>query len=223
MRGAVRLAALAGLHVIYVWTHDSIGLGEDGPTHQPVEHLMALRAIPELVLLRPADANETAAAWRTILQDVDTPVAMALSRQDLPILDEVDAAGVARGAYVLRDADDPQVVIVGTGAEVHTGLGAADLLAQEGVRARVVSMPSWELFEAQDDGYIDEVLPPGLPSVSVEAGISLGWERWVERSVAIDRFGASAPGTEVLEKLGITPEHVASAVRELLAVEQPAG
>src|SRR4051795_12404589 len=222
MRGAVRLSALTGLEVAWVYTHDSVALGEDGPTHQPVEHLMALRAIPELVLVRPADANETAAAWLTTLADLDRPVAFALSRQDLPVLDDVDPAGVARGAYVLRDADDPQVVLVGTGAEVHTALGAADLLGDDGVRVRVVSMPSWELFADQEQAYRDEVLPPGLPSVSVEAGVSLGWERWVDRSVSIDRFGASAPGLEVLEKLGITPDHVASVARELLAVEQPA-
>src|SRR3954454_12248823 len=212
MRGSVRLSALTGLEVAWVYTHDSVALGEDGPTHQPVEHVMALRAIPQLVVMRPADANETAAAWRTTLADIDRPVAFALSRQDLPILEEADAAGVARGAYVLRDADDPQVVLVGTGAEVHTALGAADLLAGDGVRARVVSMPSWELFEAQDDAYRDDVLPPGLPSVSVEAGITLGWDRWVDRAVGIDRFGASAPGTEVLERLGINPEHVAEVV-----------
>jgi transketolase len=223
MRGSVRLSALMGLPVAWVYTHDSVALGEDGPTHQPVEHLMALRAIPHLVVMRPADANETAAAWRTTLQDIDGPVAFALSRQDLPILADADPAGVAKGAYVLRDADDPQVVLVGTGAEVHTALGAADRLAEDGVRARVVSMPSWELFEAQDDAYRDEVLPPGLPSVAVEAGVSLGWERWVDRSVSIDRFGASAPGTEVLERLGFTPDHVAGVVREVLAVEQPAG
>ena len=222
MRPAIRLSALTGLEVAWIYTHDSVALGEDGPTHQPVEHLMALRAIPNLVLMRPADANETAAAWGVILEHADGPVAMALSRQDLPILAEADAEGVAKGAYVLRDADDPQAVIVGTGAEVHTALAAADLLAQDGVPARVVSMPSWELFEAQEDAYRDEVLPPGLPSVAVEAGISLGWERWVDRSVSIDRFGASAPGQEVLEKLGITPDHVARTVRELLAVEQPA-
>ncbi len=222
MRGSVRLSALTGLQVAWVYTHDSVALGEDGPTHQPVEHVMALRAIPELVVLRPADANETAAAWLTTLRDVEGPVAFALSRQDLPVLADADADGVARGAYVLRDADDPQVVLVGTGAEVHTALGAADLLAGDGVRARVVSMPSWELFEAQDEAYRDEVLLPTLPSVSVEAGISLGWDRWVDRSVAIDRFGASAPGTEVLERLGITPEHVADVVREVLAVGQEA-
>jgi transketolase len=223
MRPAIRLSALTGLPVAWIYTHDSVALGEDGPTHQPVEHFMALRAIPGLVFMRPADANETAAAWRVIMQDVDGPVAMALSRQDLPILADADPAGVARGAYVLREAEDPQVVIVGTGAEVHTALGGADRLAPDGVRARVVSMPSWELFEAQDEAYRDEVLPPGLPSVAVEAGISLGWERWVDRSVSIDRFGASAPGPEVLEKLGITPDHVADVVREVLAVEQPAG
>ena len=222
MRGSVRLSALTGLPVAWVYTHDSVALGEDGPTHQPVEHLMALRAIPELVLLRPADANETAAAWLTTLRDIDGPVAFALSRQDLPVLADADADGVARGAYVLRDADDPQVVLVGTGAEVHTALGAADLLAGDGVRARVVSMPSWELFAAQDDAYRDDVLLPALPSVSVEAGISLGWDRWVDRCVAIDRFGASAPGPEVLERLGITPEHVAEVVRDVLAVGQEA-
>jgi transketolase len=222
MRGSVRLSALTGLEVAWVYTHDSVALGEDGPTHQPVEHLMALRAIPELVLMRPADANETAAGWLTTLRDLDRPVAFALSRQDLPVLADADADGVARGAYVLRDADDPQVVLVGTGAEVHTALGAADLLAGDGVRARVVSMPSWELFEAQDDAYRDDVLLPALPAVSVEAGISLGWDRWVDRSVAIDRFGASAPGTETLERLGITPEHVADVVREVLAVGQEA-
>ena len=222
MRASVRLSALMGLPVAWVYTHDSVALGEDGPTHQPVEHLMALRAIPGLTLMRPADANETAAAWRATLADVGGPVAFALSRQDLPVLADADPDGVARGAYVLRDADDPQVVLVGTGAEVHTALGAADVLAEDGVRARVVSMPSWELFEAQDAAYRDEVLPPGLPSVAVEAGISLGWSRWVDRSVSIDRFGASAHGTEVLERLGFTPENVANVAREVLAVEQPA-
>jgi transketolase len=222
MRGAVRLSALTGLPSVWVYTHDSVALGEDGPTHQPVEHLAALRAIPGLTVIRPGDAWETAAAWRTILEDLDTPVALALSRQDLPVQEGVDWDGVARGAYVLRDADEPQAVIVGTGSELHTAVAAAELLAREGVRARVVSMPSWELFAAQDESYREEVLPPGLPSVSVEAGISMGWERWVDRSVSIERFGASAPGLEVLEKLGITPQATADAVRELLGVPQPA-
>jgi transketolase len=215
MRGSIRLGALTGLRTAWVFTHDSVALGEDGPTHQPVEHLAALRAIPGLVVLRPADANETAESWRVILEDVDGPVAMALSRQDLPILD-CDTTGVARGAYVVREGTD--AVLVGTGAELHTALAAADLLNADGVSARVVSMPSWELFAAQDDDYRDAVLPPTLPSVSVEAGVSMGWCKWVDRSVAIDRFGASAPGAEVLEKLGITAENVAAVTRELLAL-----
>ncbi|WP_205696111.1 transketolase [Conexibacter sp. SYSU D00693] len=217
MRGSIRLGSLTGLRTAWVFTHDSVALGEDGPTHQPVEHLAALRAIPGLVVLRPADAEETAAAWRVVLEDLQGPACFALSRQDLPILAEADHDGVAKGAYVLRPADgEEQAAIVGTGAEVHTALAAADLLAGEGIAVRVVSMPSWELFAQQDDAYQDEVLPPALPKVSVEAGISMGWERWVDRSVAIDRFGASAPGTEVLERLGITPEATAAAVKELL-------
>ena len=217
MRGSVRLSALTALPVAWVYTHDSVGLGEDGPTHQPVEHLAALRAIPGLTVIRPGDANETAAAWRTILEDLDGPAVLVLSRQDLPVLADASAEGVARGAYVLRDADDPAVVLVGTGSELSVALEAADRLDSDGVRARVVSMPSWELFAAQDEAYRDAVLPPGLPSVSVEAGISQGWERWVDRSVSIDRFGASAPGAEVLHRLGITAEAVAGAAVELVA------
>jgi transketolase len=216
MRGSIRLSALMGLEDAWVYTHDSVGLGEDGPTHQPVEHLAALRAIPELVVIRPGDANETAAAWRTILEDLDGPAALILSRQDLPILPDADFDGVARGAYVLRGDDDPEVAIVGTGSELSVAIGAAELLAADGTRARVVSMPSWELFAAQDDAYRDSVLPPGLPAVAVEAGVSQGWERWVDRVVGIDRFGASAPGALVLEKLGITAENTARAARELL-------
>ncbi|MEA2360417.1 MAG: transketolase [Solirubrobacteraceae bacterium] len=218
MRGSVRLSALMGLEDAWVYTHDSVGLGEDGPTHQPVEHLAALRAIPHLIVIRPGDANETAAAWRTILEDTDGPVVLVLSRQDLPVQPDVDPDGVARGAYVLREVDDPEIVLVGTGSELWVAMAAADLLAEDGVRARVVSMPSWELFEAQDDAYRDGVLPPGLPSVAVEAGVSQGWDRWVDRVVAIDRFGASAPGEEVLEHLGITPQNTARVARELLGV-----
>jgi transketolase len=222
MRGSIRLSALTGLPCVWVYTHDSVALGEDGPTHQPVEHLAALRAIPGLTVIRPGDAWETAAAWRVILEDLDTPAVLALSRQDLPVQDGVDWDGVARGAYVLRDADDAQAVVVGTGGELTTAVAAADLLAADGVAARVVSMPSWELFAAQDEAYREEVLPAGLPKVSVEAGISMGWERWVDRSVSIERFGASAPGLETLEKLGITPQATADAVRELLAAVQTA-
>lgn len=216
MRGSIRLSALMGLEDAWVFTHDSVGLGEDGPTHQPVEHFAALRAIPHLVVIRPGDANETAAAWRTILEDLDGPVALILSRQDLPVLADASFEGVARGAYVLRDVEDPEVAIVGTGSELSVAIDAAALLGEDGVRARVVSFPSWELFAAQDDEYRDSVLPPGLPSVAVEAGVSQGWERWVDRSVSIDRFGASAPGALVLEKLGITAENTARAARELL-------
>jgi transketolase len=219
MRGAVRLSALMALNVAWVWTHDSVALGEDGPTHQPVEHLAALRAIPGLVVLRPADAAETTEAWRTIIEDIDGPAALILSRQDLPVLDRDElapAAGVARGAYVLADADDadPEVIIVATGSEVWVALEAAKLL--DDLDVRVVSMPSWELFERQDEDYQDEVLPEDVPTVSVEAAVSMGWERWADEHVSIERFGASAPGTEVLERFGFTPEHVAEVVRDLL-------
>jgi transketolase len=218
MRGAVRLSALTGLPTTWVYTHDSVGLGEDGPTHQPVEHLAALRAIPGLIVIRPGDPNETAAAWRAILEDIDTPVALILSRQDLPVQAGASAEGVARGAYVLHDSEDADVVLVATGSELWVAMSAADQLDGDGISARVVSMPSWELFAAQDEAYRDSVLPPGLPSVSVEAGVTMGWERWVDRAVGIDRFGASAPGAEVLERLGITPGAVAGAASELVAL-----
>jgi transketolase len=217
MRGAVRLSALTALPVVWIYTHDSVGLGEDGPTHQPVEHLAALRAIPGLTVIRPGDANETAAAWRTILEDLGGPAVLVLSRQDLPVLAEASGEGVARGAYVLHDVSDPGITLVGTGSELSVAIAAAERLDADGIRARVVSMPSWELFAAQDEAYRDSVLAPDLPSVSVEAGISQGWERWVDRSVSIDRFGASAPGPEVLRRLGITPEAVAGAAVELIA------
>jgi transketolase len=217
MRPAIRLSALMGLPVVWVFTHDSVGVGEDGPTHQPVEHYAALRAIPGLTVIRPGDANETAAAWRVILEDLEGPGVLILSRQDLPVQEGASAEGVARGAYVLRESNgDEHAVIVATGSEVWVALAAADALAADGIGARVVSMPSWELFAAQDQDYRDEVLPPDLPKVSVEAGIAMGWSRWVDSSVSIERFGASAPGAEVLEKLGITPEATADEVRVLL-------
>jgi transketolase len=217
MRGAVRLSALTALPVAWVYTHDSVALGEDGPTHQPVEHLAALRAIPGLTVIRPGDANETAAAWRTVLEDLDTPAVLVLSRQDLPVLPDASAEGVARGAYVLRDAEDAAVVLVGTGSELSVAIAAAERLAADDIPARVVSMPSWELFAAQDEAYRESVLPPDLPKVSVEAGIAQGWSQWVDHSVSIERFGASAPGAEVLQRLGITSEAVAGAAVELLA------
>jgi transketolase len=218
MRGSIRLSALTGLKVAWVYTHDSVALGEDGPTHQPVEHLAALRAIPGLTVIRPADANETAEAWRVIIEEIEGPAVLALSRQDLPVLD-IDFDSVGRGAYVVSPATtgEDRVTLVGTGAEVHTAIAAQQLLAAQGIGARVVSMPSWELFAEQEDSYRDEVLPPTLPRVSVEAAVTMGWERWVDRAVGIDRFGASAPGELVLEKLGITGEHVAQVAKDLLS------
>ncbi len=213
MRASIRLSALMKLDVAWVFTHDSVALGEDGPTHQPVEHVMALRAIPGLTVLRPGDAAETAEAWRVILEDLDGPAALALSRQNLPVL-EGTGPGLARGAYVLRPGDD--ACIVATGGELIVAVEAHEALAADGISVRVVSMPSWELFEAQDDGYRAETFPDGLPTVSVEAGISLGWSRYAQAHVAIDRFGASAPGTETLRRLGITAEATAGAVRGLL-------
>jgi transketolase len=219
MRGSIRLSALTGLQDAWVYTHDSVGLGEDGPTHQPVEHLAALRAIPELVVIRPGDANETAYAWRVILEDLEGPAVLVLSRQDLPVQANASDEGVSRGAYVLREAQaDERALIVATGSEVWVAVAAAEQLEAEGIGTRVVSMPSWELFDQQDDDYRQQVLPPELPSVSVEAGIAMGWSKYVDASVSIDRFGASAPGEVVLEKLGITPDATANKVRELLAI-----
>jgi transketolase len=217
MRPAIRLSALMRLRVAWVFSHDSVGLGEDGPTHQPVEHLAALRAIPDLTVIRPADAAETAVAWRLIVERLEGPACLILSRQGLPVLDRGTlgaAEGAERGGYVLALGGD--ATIVATGSEVHVALAARELLAGDGIEARVVSMPSLELFAAQDATYRTKVLPPGTPSVSVEAGVAQGWQTWVDRSVSIERFGASAPGPEALAKLGITPEAVAAAVRELL-------
>ena len=224
MRPALRLAALAELPAISVFTHDSVAVGEDGPTHQPVEHLAALRAMPELLVLRPADANETAAAWREALRERVRPSALVLSRQKLPVLEgtaELAAEGVARGAYVLADAvGTPQLILIATGSEVQLALAARERLAGEGVRARVVSMPCWERFAEQEPAYRERVLPAAVRArVAVEAGSSFGWERWTlaaGRSVSIDRFGASAPGELTLERFGFEVEHVLAAAREAL-------
>jgi transketolase len=225
MRPAIRLSALMNIPVAWVFTHDSVGLGEDGPTHQPVEHFMALRAIPNLTVIRPADANETSMAWRSTLE-AEGPVAMLLTRQNLPVLDRTELAGAEgalRGAYVLADAGDggePDAVLIATGSEVAVALEARALLGEQGVAARVVSMPSWEIFEAQDEEYKNSVLLPGVEArVSVEAGVTMGWERYVGSrgaSVGVDRFGASAPGERVLSELGITPENVVNAALDLL-------
>jgi transketolase len=219
-RPAIRLAALSQAHVIYFFTHDSVGLGADGPTHQPIEQLASLRALPGLRLIRPADANETVAAFE-IAVDSGGPTALVLSRQDLPVLAEtsaVAAEGVGRGAYVLvPGGSTPDLVLIGTGSEVQHCLGAARLLEPEGVAVRVVSFPSWDLFAAQEAGYHESVLPAGVPRLSVEAGASLGWERYADAMVSIDHFGASAPGEVNMEKFGFTAEHVAERARELLA------
>ena len=197
MRPSVRLASLTGTHVIYSWTHDSIGLGEDGPTHQPIEHLASLRAMPGLSLVRPADANETAQAWRLAVE-ADGPVGLVLTRQNVPVLDataERAPAGVAKGAYVLVDSDGPpRIVLVGTGSEVQLCVAAAATLAESGVPAQVVSFPSWDHFERQPEDYRATVFPPGVPVLSIEAGATFGWERYADDSIGIDHFGASAPG-----------------------------
>jgi transketolase len=214
-RPSVRLAALSRAKVIYSFTHDSVGVGEDGPTHQPVEHVAALRAIPGLRVIRPADATETAGAWRLAV-DHDGPTALILSRQDLPVLDGTDAAQVARGGYAVVPVEDPDVVLVGTGSEVWVCVAAAEQLAAEGIHAQVASLPSWDLFAEQAELYQDSVLPPDVPTLAVEAGTTFGWERWADDVVGIDRFGASAPGDRVLAELGFTPEHVAERTRQLI-------
>ena len=213
MKNTIRLAALMKLPTIFVYTHDSVALGEDGPTHQPIEHLAALRAIPGLVTLRPADASEATATWRIALERVEGPTAMVLSRQGLPTLP--GSPPVERGAYVVADGE--AVALIGTGAELHTALAARELLAADGIDARVISMPSMELFRRQDAAYREEVLPASLTArVSVEAASPFGWGEWIGttgHAVAIDRFGVSAPGDQALEALGITAEAVASAAR----------
>jgi transketolase len=219
MRPAVRLAALMSARTAFVWSHDSVGLGEDGPTHQPIEHLASLRAIPGLRVIRPADANETAEAWRVHINS-DGPSAIILSRQKLPVLEgtsERAQEGVAQGAYVLVDEEDGlDMILLGTGSEVSVCVAAQRLLAGTGMSARVVSMPCWELFMALPAEARAEVLPPGVPVLAVEAGASLGWERFADDVVAIDRFGASAPGEVALARLGFTPENVAGRARDLL-------
>jgi transketolase len=227
MRPSVRLSALMGLPVVWVWTHDSVGLGEDGPTHQPVEHYSALRAIPKLWVVRPADANETTVAWRVALEREDGPVALLLSRQGVPTFDrnEVAAAdGLERGGYVLWDSDgngaEPELILISTGAEVAPTLEAARALAEDGTRTRVVSMPCVELFEDQPEDYRDTVLPGDVPArLAVEPGVTMTWWKWVgDRGdvLGLERFGASAPGTRVLEELGFDAENIAKRARALL-------
>ena len=225
MRPSIRLASLSKAHVIYVWTHDSLALGEDGPTHQPVEHLASLRAIPGMLVLRPSDATETVEAWRVALSHRDGPVGIVLTRQKLPVLDRTalaPASGVAKGAYVLAEhGTAPEVIVIATGSEVSLALTAHDVLTQQGIATRVVSMPSWELFEAQPRAYRETVLPPDVRTrVSVEAASPFGWERYVGRDgiiIGVDRFGASAPGPVVMREYGFTADHIVAVVTQLLA------
>jgi transketolase len=225
MRPAVRLSALGALGTVWVYTHDSVGVGEDGPTHQPVEHYAALRAIPKLLFIRPGDANETTWAWRVAVENRHRPTALALTRQNVPTLDRgrfASAEGLRRGAYVLNpDVEQPDVVLMATGSELGLIVAAESLLAGRGIRARLVSMPCWELFDEQDAAYRDAVLPPALGArLAVEAGVSLGWHRWIGSRgalVTLDRFGASAPGSRVMAELGFTAERVAERGARLVA------
>lgn len=230
MRPSIRLAALSRAPVIYIWTHDSIALGEDGPTHQPVEQMAALRAIPNLIVLRPSDATETAEAWRAALAHADGPVGVVLTRQKVPMIDRkqyASASGLAQGAYVLADADGsvPSVILIATGSEVSVALEAHQRLTEEGIRSRVVSMPSWELFDVQPQSYRDAVLPPAVRArVSIEAASPFGWERYVGAQgaiIGVDRFGRSAPGRAVMHEFGFTPEHVVETARAILQKMPP--
>jgi transketolase len=231
MRGSVRLAALAGLHVLYVWTHDSIGLGEDGPTHQPVEHYAALRAMPNLWFMRPGDANEAAQAWKVAIERRGGPVALAFTRQKLPTLpgtDELAGDGVARGGYVLRrgrgegEGGAPDVILIATGSELQLAFAAADALEADAPRisARVVSLPCWEAFDLQDEAYRESVLPRSVGKrVTIEAGATMGWERYAGDDgaiIGIDHFGASAPAGTIFEKLGFTVDRVADVARRVV-------
>ncbi len=224
MRPTLRLAAIMKIPSIFVFTHDSIAVGEDGPTHQPVEHMGALRLIPNLVEIRPADANETAVAWRVALESKDRPVALALTRQSLPILDQdkfPSADGLTKGAYVLVDPEDgsPELILIATGSEVSLALDAEKQLREKGIKTRVVSMPSWALFDEQDEAYRNEILPPSVTArLAIEAGVTQGWHRYVGLSgdvIGLDRFGASAPGGTIYEKFGFTVENV---VKKALAL-----
>ncbi len=225
MRPAIRVAALAKLPVIYDFSHDSLAVGEDGPTHQPVEQLASLRLMPNVLVLRPADPNESAEAWRVAMQHTDGPVVLVFTRQKVSVIDRgryADASGLSRGAYVLADPAEgqPEAILIATGSEVGLALEAHEKLGAEGIGTRVVSMPSWELFEAQPAAYRDQVLPPSIRArVSVEAGVSFGWRRWIGeggRAVAVDRYGVSAPGPEVMERLGMNVDNVLRTVRHVL-------
>jgi transketolase len=228
MRPPVRLAAMMGIRVIFIFTHDSVGLGEDGPTHQPIEQLMGLRAVPNLVTIRPADATETVEAWKVALERSNGPTALILSRQNLPVLDRTalaPASGLKRGGYVLWEAKaPPDVILIGTGSEVHIALEAGKLLQKKGIGARVVSLPSWELFDAQPGEYRNEVLPSNIRArVSIEAASPVGWERYVGldgTAIGVPHFGASAPEAVIYGQFGLTAQHVADEALRLLQTER---
>jgi len=215
MRASIRLAALSHYPSIFIFTHDSIGLGEDGPTHQPIEQLTSLRLIPNLVVLRPADANETAAAWKVAIERRNGPTVLALTRQNLPTLES--SAQVEKGAYIVRDFGNPEIILMASGSEVGLIFDAAQKLADEGKGVRVVSFPSWELFEKQDETYRESVLPKSLQKrLAVEAGATLGWERYAKSVIGIERYGASAPAKIIFEKLGFTVENITAKAKGLL-------
>ena len=219
MRGSVRLSALMGLPVVWVWTHDSVGLGEDGPTHQPVEHAASLRLMPNMEVWRPCDGVETAVAWAAALRRTSGPTALLLTRQNVPFVKRNSASDIERGGYVVSDPGQPRAVVIATGSEVHLAVGAQALLAAEGIAVRVVSMPSTSVFDRQSEDYRKSVLPPGLPRVAVEAGVSDYWRKYVGLEgavVGIDRFGESAPAGDLFKFFGFTPENVAKAVRSIL-------
>jgi transketolase len=220
MRPAIRIAAISRIPTIFVFTHDSVGLGEDGPTHQPIEHLMSLRAMPNLVLIRPADANEVAEAWKFAISHRDDPTALALTRQNLPILERsvtAPASELHKGAYVLRDFGKPEIILMASGSEVSLVYEAAQKLADEGHGVRVVSFPSWALFEKQDEGYRESVLPKNVTArLAVEAGATLGWERYAQSVIGIDHYGASSPYKVIFEHFGFTVENIVAKAKELL-------
>jgi len=223
LRPALRMAALCKLPVIFMFTHDSIAVGEDGPTHQPIEQLASIRCMPGLIVLRPADAAETEAAWRFILTYTAGPVALVLTRQTVPVIDRTglaSAEGLFRGAYVLADAERPHATLIATGSEVSLALEARTLLAQRGISLRIVSMPSREIFERQEEAYQRATLVPGLPAITLEAGATFGWERYTGNkglSIGIDQFGHSAPGEEVAARLGFTPKAIAEKISAFLS------
>jgi len=224
MRPSIRLAALMGQHVIYVFTHDSIAVGEDGPTHQPVEHLACLRAIPGLTVIRPSDSTETVEAWRQAININNGPTALILSRQKLPAIDRKKygpAEGLANGGYILRgNRKKPDIILIATGSEVHIALEAAERLSENAVNARVVSMPSVELFEKQPSEYKEKILPSGkIPRLITEAGISMGWDRYMGKKgsmIGMTRFGASAPGGTLMKKFGFTADNIIQKAMELM-------